>query len=415
MSAFFLACVALLSGAGPVNAAKRAPPVAPDAGPRDAGVAAPDGSVPTESGADGGVDWAGQRFVLVEVVDDEAFTATLKVNDFDVTVFGGAHASGWHFRDFEGLMKRYYVVHPYFMKPCENDFTVSSQFEKPDPSTYADSPYRIWRLQTQVVETNTTLQPPGYHPVRVLLKPEPPIFNAESPGDVKTVSTRAFTPTVPVPRWRWVSGVKIKPGAATTESLYAAYHQVWRTLKALHDVPTDAPGPSPTETLAEYKASADDFVRASQWHGKRFTFIDELVDAATKLALPGQRPPSTGGPPPKYPKGVLDAPTHNPDDPVLPGAPPRLRLKELPALGATTLNVFANGTLASLTTTDGRPLLEFVSNYHDGPWGQANSTKFEAHLWFRQDAQGAWQLDAVLPGPRALSDSLGTVLEQLPY
>jgi hypothetical protein len=127
--------------------------------------------------------------------------------------------------------------------------------------------------------------------------------------------------------------------------------------------------------------STRDFIEASQLRGKPYRLIDQILEAATVRALPGN------------PAGSLE-------------------LQPVAAADELELEVFAGGTLARLKPATGAPLFEFISNLPDGPRGRIGTTKLAFDAWYRQNDQGAWKLDALFP---RLAPGTWTQFEQNPY
>ncbi|HSI03651.1 MAG TPA: hypothetical protein VLC93_04210, partial [Myxococcota bacterium] len=65
--------------------------------------------------------------------------------------------------------------------------------------------------------------------------------------------------------------------------------------------------------------------------------------------------------------------------------------------GSTKLVVFAGGRLAKLVNTGGGHTFTFASNWTDGPWSSRGTDKLSFEAWYRKNAAGAWELDALYP------------------
>jgi hypothetical protein len=171
-----------------------------------------------------------------------------------------------------------------------------------------------------------------------------------------------------VPKRGWATGVKIEANDATKRRVYAETAGLHSKLEALYSAA--AKKESTAEAAAALKKkltqSTSDFIEASKLRGKPYRLIDQILEAATVRALPGN------------PAGSL----------VL---KPIARAEEL------ELDVFAGGTLARVKPASGTPLFEFVSTLDDGPRGEPNTTQLAFDAWYRQNSQGAWELDALFP------------------
>jgi hypothetical protein len=186
-----------------------------------------------------------------------------------------------------------------------------------------------------------------------------------------------------VPKRRWATGAQIEVNERTKQRLYdetAGLHSKLQALStaAANQEPTADATAAVRENLI---GSTREFVEASMLRGKPYRLIDQIIEAATARALPGK------------PAGNLE-------------------LQPLAAAEQLKLDVFAGGTLARLESASGAPLFAFVSNLPDGPRGRTGTTQLAFDAWYRQNAHGAWELDALFP---RLAPGTWTHFEQGPF
>jgi hypothetical protein len=186
-----------------------------------------------------------------------------------------------------------------------------------------------------------------------------------------------------LPKRRWATGVQIEPNDATKTGLYDETGRLYSKLQALSTAATneEQTADAAAALKKELLESTRDFVDASKLRGKPYRLVDQILEAATVRALPGK------------PAGSLE-------------------LQPFAAVEELELEVFAGGTLARLKPASGAPLFAFVSNLPDGPRGQTGTTKLAFDAWYRQNDQGAWELDALFP---RLAPGTWTHFEQGPY
>ncbi len=163
------------------------------------------------------------------------------------------------------------------------------------------------------------------------------------------------------------------------------------------------------------KASMADFIKASSLRGKPFTFVDDLVSAASLLGFAGD-------------KEMLEEKAKEPEVP-LGGAHARSEEYSGPETGTHLslafdaasqrfkLTVFAEGRLARLDTPDTNPPFIYFSNWHDGSWSSAGEAKISFEAWFRKNAKGEWELAALYPTMRARMATLSveSMLDEMPF
>ena len=167
-----------------------------------------------------------------------------------------------------------------------------------------------------------------------------------------------------LPQWRWQQGVSLQSDKETKQQLY---QQIVKVHKALGNLAGIGVSDDPVQSLREeWRQSTEEFIRASEWRGKPYVFIDQVLEAAVKLALLGN-----------------DFGT--------------LTLRTLPEPGDLQLEIFAEGTLAKLNNQQRDPLFAFTSNLPDGNRGRTGETKLAFDLWYRKNSVGQWELDAIYP------------------
>lgn len=171
-----------------------------------------------------------------------------------------------------------------------------------------------------------------------------------------------------VPKRPWATGAKIEASEAAKQRLYAEISGLHARLQALS---TAAANHQPTDDASvalrkELSESIQAFVEASELRGKPYRLIDQMLEAATVRARPGDPPGS-------------------------------LELQPLPPEEEVELELFAGRTLARLKQASSAPLFAFTSNLPDGPRGRTGTTVLAFDAWYRQNDQGGWELDALFP------------------
>ncbi len=164
-------------------------------------------------------------------------------------------------------------------------------------------------------------------------------------------------------QWTWQKGVPLQNDQETKQQLHQEVVKLHNTLSKLSGASSDD---EQVRALKEkWEKSTEEFINASEWRGKPYVFIDQVLEAATKLALPEN-----------------DFGT--------------LVFQPLPELDALQLEIFAGGTLAKLHNKYNHSLLSFTSNLADGPRGRSGDSKLSFDLWYRKN-DGQWELDAIYP------------------
>jgi hypothetical protein len=73
-----------------------------------------------------------------------------------------------------------------------------------------------------------------------------------------------------------------------------------------------------------------------------------------------------------------------------------LVLRDVPDVDELTMQLFAGGRLAKLVNYYA-VMIRFVGGAHDAPRGQPGPVDIGYDLWFRKNAKGQWEVDAVAP------------------
>jgi len=370
---------------------------------------------------------------LLQTITDACVPHHLLLNGFPVDGLRSVRGYDRRVDGFTTTMERYVVVHPYFLS-ARNQLTASYQL---DLSAMVDTDQGPWHLDLRVASVPYP-GPRAPYETREYVEQEiadiqsPPLPKVPESATTRTLAG-SFAWTQALPAWTWTHGVPITASAPVTASLYAEYvrlHTALAAIRAAHDRLGQA-----AAFATPLRASMHDYIQACELRGRTFTFLDELSYAgaflskgittpqqAAALAAPApaaqpaapQRRPA----PPRVTAPVQDG--QGPDD-TPPGPdgrmPPRLFLADLPPLSAVHLTLMGNGTIARLTADYDAPLITFRSNYKDGPWGAPGTVKLAADVWFRRDAAGAWQVDALWPETSAIEQwgSLDNLLDDLPY
>jgi len=370
---------------------------------------------------------------LLQTITDVCIPHHLLVNGFPVDGLRSVRGYDRKVDGFTTTMERYIVVHPYFLE-ASNQLTATYQL---DLSAMVDTDEGPWHLDLRVASVAypgalAPYETRAYVEKEVADIASPPLTKVPESATSRTLTgSFAWKPALPV--WTWTHGVPITASAAVTASLYAEYvrlHGALAAIRAAKDRPAQA-----AAFAAPLRLSMADYIHACELRGRSFTFLDELsyagaflckgittpqaAAAAATAALAAPTPAAKR--PAAAPRGIVPVQDGQGDDDTPPGPdgrmPPRLFLTELPPLSEVHLTIMGNGTIARLTAEYDAPLITFRSNYKDGPWGAPGTVKLAADVWFRRDAAGAWQVDALWPETSAIEQwgTLDNLLDDLPY
>ena len=179
---------------------------------------------------------------------------------------------------------------------------------------------------------------------------------------------QTFTWNCKVPERPWVKAARIEANEGSKLALYAETAGLHSRLQSLLAA---AASQKPTADISadmkkELSAATRAFIEASELRGKPYRLIDQILEAATVRARPGD------------PAGSLELQAFFPPEEV-------------------ELEVFAGGSLARLKHSSTAPLFAFISNLNDGPRGQTGTTILAFDAWYRQNDQAGWELDALFP------------------
>jgi hypothetical protein len=243
-------------------------------------------------------------------------------------------------------------IHPYFLNPGENRLRIGSG----DGGAIAIVSWDYVHGKQHEEQLRVSLPAEGEH---------------------------TFSWSSKVPKRAWVAGTLIEANEATKRGLYAETARLHSKLESLSAAAAKKEATADAEAAlkSELMDSTRDFIEASTLRGKPYRLIDQILEAATVRALPGN------------PAGSLE-------------------LQPIAAAEELELEVFAGGKLARLKPATGTPVFEFISNLPDGPRGRVGTTKLAFDAWYRQNDQGAWKLDALFP---RLAPGTWTQFEQGPY
>lgn len=339
------------------------------------------------------------RIPLLQTLEKTAIRHHAWVNGFDSSLLISVRAD--QKKKVPGLkteMAGYSALHPYFLKHGANELRVEYSLKL---SSVAPDDSGPWHLEHRVAAMNyTTGEELGTtFPEEELLRlATPPLAKDAESTKVKTLTGSFAWAEGPV--WAWTKAKPIENTPENRKSLEAAVGKFWNELNGM------AGRPVPPEFARSTRASIQEFIQASELRGKRFAFLDELLETASKLALPGDKTPeeflrerearrqSRRGQPTRN-----DEQSAHPDVARLPNGqlPPRLSLRKLDSFDGLEMSLLGDGRLARLTGSGGQPVIQFASNYHDGSRGAPGEVRFKCDLWFRKNTRGEWELDAVYP------------------
>lgn len=239
-------------------------------------------------------------------------------------------------------------LHPYFLKSGENRLQVFTAETSPDtPSeltlTIAEWDYVYGKTLEEIWRQSCLVLP----------------FESQQPENACVFSWDGS-----LPQWAWQQGVALHNDEETKQKLYQEAMKIHKVLGDLAGVNADDKRVQALKK--EWKQSTAGFIEASEWRGKPYVFIDQVFEAATRLALP------------QNDFGTLE-------------------LQALPEPDSLQLEIFAGGTLAKLHGKYSHPLFHFTSNLSDGPDERVGDAKLSFDLWYRKASSGQWELDAVYP------------------
>ena len=239
-------------------------------------------------------------------------------------------------------------LHPYFLKHGDNKLQVFTAETSPDTPSELTLAIATWDYVYGKALEETWRQKCSVLP-----------FESQEPEGACLFSWKGS-----LPHWSWQQGVALHNDEAAKQELYDEIVKLHKTLGELAGKSIDNEQVQSLEK--EWKQSTEEFIKASECRGKSYVFIDQLLEAARELALPGN-----------------DFQT--------------LTLQPLPELEKSYLEIFAEGTLARLCGEDHQPLHKFTSNLPDGPRKRVGAVKLAFDLWYRKNNAGGWELDAIYP------------------
>lgn len=339
------------------------------------------------------------RILLLQIIEQTAVRNKAWVNGFGSDLLISVRSD--RKKNVAGLktsLASYCALHPYFLKHGSNEVRVEYAL---NPSYMTPDDQGPWRLEYCVasMEYRTGKELGTIFSEKELLRLASPALTKDAES-AKAKSLAGSFKWSEGPEWAWSKAKPIEDSSANRKSLQAAVQKFWDELDALFGKPV------PADFARSIRSSIQEFIQASELHGKRFTFLDEVLEAASKGALPGDKSPeeflrereqrqkSQGG------IAVPDD-AESPHPPVTRLAsgklPPRLSLRKLDTFDSLRMSLLADGRLARLAGNGGESVLQFVSNYHDGPRGAPGETRLKCDLWFRKNAKDQWELDAIYP------------------
>jgi hypothetical protein len=339
------------------------------------------------------------RIPLLQTIEQTAVRHKAWVNGFGSDLLISVRSD--QKRNVAGLktsLASYCALHPYFLKHGPNE--VRAEYAL-NPSYMTPDDQGPWRLEYRVasMEYRTGEELGTTFPEKELLRlASPPLAKNEESAKTKTLSG-VFTWS-DGPEWSWTKSKKIENTPANRKSLQAAVQSFWDELNGMSGKAVQA------ELAHGVRTSIHEFIQASELRGKRFTFLDELLETASKGALPGDKTPEEflrereqlqkgrGGPAAPDDEQLAHPPVARTADGKL---PPRVSLRKLDSFDALEMSLLGDGGLARLTGVGGESVIQFVSNYRDGSRGAPGETRLKCDLWFRKNAKEQWEVDAIYP------------------
>ena len=293
----------------------------------------------------------------IAVIEDGPVRMEFSINGFPLSNGGTLRLDDGRSGDLETDYLRIAPVHPYFLQTGANTLQTAYHLDAGNVAEGESGPFRgraaITRWDYVDAASNTEI-------VRFAT----PELTAQSGEQGVAIVSTPFEFDGTLPTWRWTESATIEPGEDTHTALRGEVEALHRRIGSLCESPDDADAAAQLAgALAEVTSS---FVTACELRGKPYRLIDQIVEAATAQALPGN------------PRGSL----------AWRGLPPADELE---------LVVFARGKLARLRTASDAPFLAFWSTLADGPRGRPGGAVLAFDAWFRRSPAGAWELDALLP------------------
>jgi len=339
------------------------------------------------------------RIPLLQTIEKTAIRPKTWVNGFDSDLLISVRSD--QKRNVAGLKTKlasYCVLHPYFLKRGANELRIEYAL---DPSFMTPDDPGPWHLDYRVssMEYTTEKEYGTIFPEKELLRLTSPALRKNAASEKLKTLTGSFKWSEG-PAWTWTKAKEIENTPQNRKTLQAAFEKFWNDLNGMFGKPV-AP-----EFAKNTRASIQEFIQASELRGKRFTFLDELLETSSKLALPGDETPEQFlRKREERSKNRRRLETRDdeesPHPPVTPlpngQLPPRLSLRKIESFDSLEMSLLGDGRLARLTGSGGQPVIQFVSNYHDGHRGRPGETRFKCDPWFRKNAKGQWELDAVYP------------------
>jgi hypothetical protein len=345
---------------------------------------------------------------LLLVSERLAVRNELSVNGFPLRWFASVEAgSGGQATVLGQTLSRYAVLHPYALRPSGNLLRAELGAASSAAST-VDLRVVVMRFSPG--------QPRGtVYPLTELGR----LTGAVREGAAaQQLEARFDWPGLPA--WDWVDAPVIEDAPARRDSLRTALDSTW---DALYRMGSGTPS---ADWAASVRSSTRDFLRASAWGGRPDWALDRLIEVATRLRLPGDDSPDEFvRRQERRPQGAAtrdDAPAPGEGLPQrLPNGqwPPRLSLRYLSRYEGLRMHTLAQGRLARLTDAQGQSLIQFQSNYPDGPRGRPETVRLAVDPLFRLNARQQWELAALYPTSLAsivmTDDWPQQMLDKLPY
>lgn len=339
------------------------------------------------------------RIPLLQTIESTAIRHKAWVNGFGSDLLISVRSD--REKNAAGLKTKlasYCALHPYFLKRGANqlrvEYALDSSYMTPDDKGPWHLEYGVASMEYRTEQDLGTT----FAEKEVLRVVSPALPKNADSSTLKTLSG-SFTWSEG-PEWAWTKSKKIEETPANLKSLRVAAQKFWDELSEMFGEPVSSKFAKST------RASIQEFIRASEMHGKPFTFLDELLETASKLALPGDKSPEEflREREERYNsrrRAIVPKDAESPHPAVTPlpngKLPPRVSLRKLDSFDNLQMSLLADGRLARLTGEGGESLLQFVSNYYDGPRGAPGGTRLKCDLWFRKNAKDQWELDAIYP------------------
>ena len=197
-------------------------------------------------------------------------------------------------------------IHPYFLKSKDNQLGLFTEYS----------------LQGRIIKLTLTISEWDYvygtklnelERMECILRPL-----KDKDDTLKKDHAAVFSWESSLPEWSWQKGIPLVDDKESKQQLYEKTIEIHQALSDLAG--GDTFSEQAQALKGKWEKSTKEFIQASEWRGKPYVFIDQLLEMSAKLSLPGND---------------FGSVTFHP----------------LPELDELKIDIFADGTLARLYGT----------------------------------------------------------------